>query len=493
MQPPLPPGIVLQKRYSLLKVLGEGGFGRTYLARDQDCYDELCVIKEYNPSIKGTYALEKSKELFVREAQVLYKIEHPRVPKFRATFEQGKRLFLVQDYVEGQTYRSLLDERIRENRAFTQLEVIEFLQQMLPVLAHIHGKGIIHRDISPDNIIRRRSDRLPVLIDFGAVKEVTCLEGTTGLGSRTIQGTTVGKRGYSPPEQLRTGKIYPNSDLYALAVTAIMLMTGKKPQELFYESVMTWRWHQWVPTLDLWMAQLLNKMLSRVPENRYQSAKQVEQVLRSRVGLMGSAVRPPDGTVLYQQLRDRPRPQTGKAYKIKDSKVGDRPGFLRKVQTWMGQGIYASIILFISLGTVVWFRSLPRQSAQPQSASSEKTPRVSSLPASPRTSTTKPITYEIPLDLWSGQKSDRQTIKARQTYRYRIYGETGQLLNVLLDTEKVGITVSGSDLQPINNRAVLEWKGILPADGTYYIEISPIQQMTESEPFVLTVSLMAAE
>ncbi|MGK7905383.1 MAG: serine/threonine protein kinase [Hormoscilla sp.] len=290
MQPPIPDGIILNKRYRIVKVLGAGGFGRTYLAEDTSRYDEKCVLKEYNPNLEETYALEKSQELFEREAQILYKIEHPRIPKFQATFEQGKRLFLAQDYVEGKTYKTLLEERVKENKQFTPAEVVQFLQQMLRVLEHIHSKGIIHRDISPDNIICRQSDRLPVLIDFGAVKET----GTTPLqeSGKSIQGTNVGKHGYSPPEQLQMGKVYHNSDLYSLAATAVVLMTGRKPEELLNKQTMTWRWHQWVPTLELWLAQLLNKMLSPKPDNRYQSAAEVAQELRSRTGgLVGTASR----------------------------------------------------------------------------------------------------------------------------------------------------------------------------------------------------------
>jgi serine/threonine protein kinase len=233
MQPPVQLGTLLQQRYRVTKVLGQGGFGRTYLAQDTGCFDETCVLKEFSPNDRGREALKKSKELFHREAEVLYQINHPQIPKFRANFEEQRRLFLVQEYAEGKTVAKTLSERLKQNHTFTEAEAVEFLQNMLPVLTHIHTMGIIHRDISPDNIIFRDRDRLPVLIDFGVVKAgVTQLEVSTQIH----QGTTVGKAGYAPGEQLQTGEAYANSDLYALAVTVVVMMTGRKPESLIDKS-----------------------------------------------------------------------------------------------------------------------------------------------------------------------------------------------------------------------------------------------------------------
>lgn len=285
MQPPISLGTLLQQRYRVTKILGQGGFGRTYLAQDTGCFDEMCVLKEFSPTDRGRDAMKKSKELFQREAKVLYQINHPQIPKFRANFEEQKRLFLVQEYAEGKTVAKTLSERLKNSTTFNEAEAVKFLQDMLPVLTHIHNMGIIHRDISPDNIIFRDRDKLPVLIDFGVVKAgVTQLEVSTQIH----QGTTVGKAGYAPGEQLQTGEAYANSDLYALAVTVVVMMTGRKPESLIDKSTMTWKWHQWVPTLTPWFAKILNKMLSRVPNSRYQSANEVFQALRSVADLIGT-------------------------------------------------------------------------------------------------------------------------------------------------------------------------------------------------------------
>jgi serine/threonine protein kinase len=237
MQPPLSVGTLLQSRYRLMKILGQGGFGRTYLAADQGRFHEACVIKEFIPITGSPQALEKSKELFQREAQILHQIQHPQIPRFLATFEQDQRFFIVQDFVDGRVYSDLLSERLQQGQKFSEAEVLHFLEQMLPVLAYIHSKGIIHRDIAPDNIILRSSDHLPVLIDFGIVKDLASQAGAA-TDMPSVQGTTVGKLGYAPREQLQTGKSYPSSDLYALAVTTVVLLTARPPQDLVDEMTM---------------------------------------------------------------------------------------------------------------------------------------------------------------------------------------------------------------------------------------------------------------
>jgi serine/threonine protein kinase len=279
MQSPLLSGTLLQNRYYLVEILGRGGFARTYLAQDQDRFDELCVLKELIPSQHNKIMLEKSRELFQREAAILYQIRHPQIPQFRATFEindpDATRLFLVQDYVAGKTYRQLLSDRKAEGLAFSEAEVRELMEQLLPVLDHLHSRGIIHRDISPENLILRQSDRLPVLIDFGVVKEIVNRLNADSL----LQGTAVGKLGFAPIEQLQTGRSYPSSDLYSLAVTAVVLLTGQEPQSLFEDQTASWNWQNFTQVKPEF-AQVLNQMLDYRPGDRFQSAQEVIQAMQ---------------------------------------------------------------------------------------------------------------------------------------------------------------------------------------------------------------------
>lgn len=276
------PGLILGDRYRIVRQLGQGGFGRTYEAEDINRFNELCVLKEFAPQVQTPYVLQKAEEMFKREAGVLYKLQHPQIPRFRETFRinlDGKGyLFLVQDYVEGQTYQALLDAHKQQGLRFSEIEVTQFLLQLLPVLEYIHSLGVIHRDISPDNLMLRNSDYLPVLIDFGGVKQVAANVASQFESSAAAPATLLGKVGYAPHEQMVSGIVYPHSDLYALAATVLVLLTGKEPQELIDDNTLTWNWQREV-NLSPNLGAVLNKMLSHKISDRYQSAREVLQSL----------------------------------------------------------------------------------------------------------------------------------------------------------------------------------------------------------------------
>ncbi len=284
------PGMVMGGRYRIVRELGHGGFGRTYLAEDLNRFNESCVLKEFAPQVKGTYALQKAEELFEREAGVLYKLQHPQIPKFREMFrvKQGDKglLFLVQDFVVGQTYHALLDARRRQGLRFNEAEVTQLLLQILPVLEYIHSMGVIHRDISPDNLILRSTDNLPVLIDFGGVKQVAATVasqlGELPDGSGTpAYATRLGKVGYAPHEQMQGGIAYPHSDLYALAATVLVLLTGKEPQQLIDPQTLAWNWRREI-SLSPTLGSILDKMLQPRPSDRYTSATEALQALTTQ-------------------------------------------------------------------------------------------------------------------------------------------------------------------------------------------------------------------
>ncbi len=285
----------LAGRYQIQRALGQDSFGRTYLAEDLHRFHELCVLKEFAPQVQGTEALQKAEALFEREAGILYQLQHPQIPRFRelfrATLKDQERLFLVQDYVEGSTYRELLEARILDAAIqppyFSESEIRLLLEQILPVLRYIHGAGVIHRDLSPDNLILRTSDRLPVLIDFGGVKQIaaaatsrykhsaeTRLETGAETGAETLLPTRLGKQGYAPPEQMQQGRVSPQGDLYALAVTALVLITGKRSLDLVDPAGERYPWQQEV-LLSPGLTDILTRMLKPQPSARFPSADDV--------------------------------------------------------------------------------------------------------------------------------------------------------------------------------------------------------------------------
>ena len=547
MEPPIPSGTVLQNRYLLISVLGQGGFGRTYLAEDQGRFNEACALKELIPPQAGEFALEKSKELFQREASTLYQIKHPQVPQFRATFAQDGRLFLVQDYVEGKTYRELLNERkaqtvIQPSSAslgspgqsnagvFSESEVRQLLLQLLPVLEHIHSKGIIHRDITPDNIILRSTDGIPVLIDFGVVKELATRILATNASAPL---TTVGKVGYAPSEQIQTGRAYPSSDLYSLAVTAIVLLTGKEPQALYDDHLQNWNWRRWVNVSEDF-ANILNRMLNYRPGDRYQSAQEVMQVLQSgpstpplpipgpppqradsnvsQVATMAVG-RPPEPNSPPQS----PPPQSpGRGDRV----IPDPSSGSMLDNPWAVVGLGAALALLAGLGSWALVSTLNKQNQNAQvspsptdtvpetpeptateTLSPTPTPTVTpTVTPSPVTSPTprptpspKPTAYSQRLTLSPGQAVSRSgTLTSSSTVTYIIPADQGQRLRASLASEGVLMSILGPDENPVNNQAnrVTQWQGRLPFTGDYTVRLSPVKGLQRSD-YRVSLSLLA--
>jgi len=268
------PGTLINNRYLIQKTLGRGGFGRTYLALDNQRFNEPCVLKEFLPDTQSPSVINKSKELFEREAKVLYQIKHQQIPQFLALLTHNQQLFIVQEYINGKTYLQILDDRLSSTgKPFSEAEVREWLLDMLPVLEYIHGCNIIHRDISLENVMLPNNQSKPVLIDFGVVKQKFTQIFSSSSSQSFKQGSVVGKIGYSPPEQLRLGHCYPSSDMYALAVSVLILLTGKMPHLLIDDSL-NWNWQSHVNVSNS-LANILNKMLAPVPSERYQSATEI--------------------------------------------------------------------------------------------------------------------------------------------------------------------------------------------------------------------------
>jgi serine/threonine protein kinase len=279
----LTPGNILGNRYEIVRELGRGGFGRSYLAIDRNKFSEKCVLKEFAPQVHGQAELAKAKELFEREAGVLYKLQHPQIPAFRELLRvnlgEQESLLLIQDYIEGETYLQRLNQRIKQQQVFSESEVIALFYDLLPVLDYIHKLGVIHRDISPDNIIYRDRDKLPVLIDFGGVKEIAT---TIVAQYSTVKiSTRIGKQGYAPDEQMIRGKVSPSSDLYSLGATALTLLTGKDASTIYNPAETNWEWRKYL-NISPEFGAIIDRLLQYNPQHRYQSVAEVLAVLPAR-------------------------------------------------------------------------------------------------------------------------------------------------------------------------------------------------------------------
>jgi serine/threonine protein kinase, bacterial len=396
-------GVLLGDRYRITAEIGQGGFGRTYLCEDVNRFRELCVLKEFAPQVQGTAFLTKAQELFEREAGVMYRLQHPQIPMFREMFRvnQGdvSKLFLVQDYVAGENYQKLLRQKLQQGKTFTEAEVTQFLTQILPVLGYIHSLGVIHRDISPDNLIQRHSDGLPMLIDFGGVKQVA-VNATTqyvpGSVNHNDVYTRLGKVGYAPNEQMQRGVVFPHSDLYALAATTLVLLTGKEPPDLIDPQNFTWNWREHI-SLSHDLGKILDQMLELRPNDRFQSAQDVLAALQSanlvKLPIPSVApVKPPIvldpksqfATVAVIPQHQEQLPQT-------TAVTPPEPRFLAILgKTWI---TIASIVGAIGLGWVVASMTAKRPQPEP---SRTITITTSSTPASSPVGKASPLENPTP-------------------------------------------------------------------------------------------------
>ncbi|WP_193197347.1 CHASE2 domain-containing protein [Nostoc sp. MG11] len=263
---------LLSGRYKISKILGAGGFGRVYLAKDhQRPGNPTCVIKKLMPARQDTKFLQVARRLFNTEAEILEVLgRHDQIPELLAYFEDNQEFYLVEEYIQGHT---LSEELPPVQDVKNELFVIDMLIGVLEILAFIHQHRVIHRDIKPTNIIRRTQDNRLVLIDFGAVKLMQPPSEQTELAT-----VAIGTRGYTPPEQF-AGHPRLCSDIYALGMIGIQAITGIPPQELQPDpetgNVM-WRQAQ----ISEELAAILDKMVCYHFSDRYQSATAVLQDLK---------------------------------------------------------------------------------------------------------------------------------------------------------------------------------------------------------------------
>lgn len=363
------PNNLLGGRYRIIRELGRGGFGHTYLAEDTNRFNELCVLKEFFPQVNDNASLQKAKQLFEREADVLYQLNHPQIPNFREllrvqTYGQG-RLFLVQDYVEGPTYQEILETRLRSGNRFSEPEVLQMLQQILPVFDYIHGIGVVHRDVAPDNLIQRNRDGLPVLIDFGGVKQLaTVVQQQVGVN---VVPTRLGKVGYAPEEQLAVGQVSFTADLYALAVTTLVLLTGEGPDALYDRYNKQWHWQQYV-SLSPRLVAVLSRMLAPQVGDRYSSALAVERALSAPDTYTVPFPRSPDTSATHETNYSKhieptvavaPGRRTNPPSTIATSSASTPKPFKKRAGAAHGcwQALFGLLLLIGSIGLVWWIAS----------------------------------------------------------------------------------------------------------------------------------------
>ncbi len=296
-------GTTLGGRYQIIQPLGGGGFAKTYLAEDRQLPDRhQCVVKQLKPQATDPTTLQIARRLFETEAQVLYRLgHHDQIPQLFAFFEEDQEFYLVQEFIEGHdlsqeltansaiaptqppntpvTHSSLTQvSPLLQKGRFNEAEVIILLEEILTILDFVHRQNVIHRDISPRNLIRRKKDQQLVLIDFGAVKQIT----TQMLKTPTVSHYSVGigTPGYMPSEQAR-GNPKPSSDVYAVGMIAIQALTGIPPHQLptdpNTEEIL---WQNYIIVTPE-LTEILNKMVRYDFRERYISATEALAAIKT--------------------------------------------------------------------------------------------------------------------------------------------------------------------------------------------------------------------
>ncbi|WP_204152321.1 CHASE2 domain-containing protein [Leptolyngbya sp. CCY15150] len=334
-------------RYKIIRLLGSGGFGRTYLAQDiQQSEPFYCVIKHFQPISQDERTLSVARRLFETEARILERLgQHEQIPRLIDFFEENQEFYIIEDFVDG---HALSDEFSRDN-CLDEGQVIEFLRDVLQILAFVHESRVIHRDIKPGNLIRRPDGQI-VLIDFGAVKEL----GTQLLGGEKSGNTqfTVGicTHGYTPGEQL-AGSPRFSSDIYALGMTAIQALTGQQPTELPVDpdtSQILWKD---VVRVSPGLSLILDRMVRYEFRTRFQSATDVLRALDKLSELPTNITEVPPSMLLPESMLRLPLNA--------DARPG--PGWRGQLRSGFGVAIAASVAIasgVIGLQSLGWLEPL---------------------------------------------------------------------------------------------------------------------------------------
>ncbi|MDZ8033700.1 protein kinase domain-containing protein [Nostoc sp. DedSLP04] len=379
---------LLNNRYQVIQVIGAGGFGETFLAEDVHMPSRRrCVIKQLKPITNNdpqTYQLIQQR--FEREAATLEYLGESshQIPKLYAYFSENGQFYLVQEWIHGQTLTKIVEAKGFES----ETAVRQILLSLLSVLDYVHSKGIIHRDIKPDNIILRSVDNEPVLIDFGAVKEtIRSVVNSPGYPTRSL---VIGTPGYMPSEQAVGRPVYA-TDIYSLGLTAIYLLTGKHPQELVTDlKTGEILWQQHVPNVSAQLAAVLNQAIKPHAGDRYSTASKMLYALQSASNIPTELTANPSRvsfspTASTRQTQPLYSPQNNSA--IPES---SNPGNWQKPAVIVGSLLIGGLIGAVAIPSII------RQQQPETTIGTNPTPSPESFPTSastepPVSSQTSPV------------------------------------------------------------------------------------------------------
>ncbi|MEH2412203.1 protein kinase domain-containing protein [Nostoc sp.] len=380
---------LLNNRYQVIQVIGAGGFGETFLAEDVHMPSRRrCVIKQLKPITNNdpqTYQLIQQR--FEREAATLEYLGESshQIPKLYAYFSENGQFYLVQEWIHGQTLTKIVEAKGFES----ETAVWQILLSLLSVLDYVHSKGIIHRDIKPDNIILRSVDGQPVLIDFGAVKEtIRSVVNSPGHPTRSV---VIGTPGYMPSEQAVGRPVYA-TDIYSLGLTAIYLLTGKYPQELLTDlKTGEILWQQHAPNVSSQFAAVLNQAIKPQAGDRYSTANKMLYALQSTSHIPPKSTETNSTslsptTISTRQTQPLYSPQNNSAIAPSSSR-----GNWQKPVVIVGSLVVGGLVGAIAISSITRQQQPETTIATSPTPSPESLPPTSASPEPPVSSQTSPV------------------------------------------------------------------------------------------------------
>ncbi len=385
---------LLAHRYRVIRTLGEGGFGITYLAADTQMPSQRqCVVKQLKPIQDNSQIYQLVQERFQREAAILERLgeKNDQIPRLYAYFAEEHQFYLVEEWIEGETLTQKMESL--QGGVFEEGMVRQVLLDVLPILDFVHQNQIVHRDIKPDNILLRQGDQKPVLIDFGAVKEtMNTVVTAPGQTSRSI---VVGTPGFMPSEQMAGHPVFA-SDLYGLGLTAVYLLTGKMPQQLEADPrTGSFLWRSYAPGISASLAGVIDQAIKMAPHERFQTAQ-------AMLNALSPAMDPLDPRLAPTVVPATPSPQPVSAARS----GGQVPSSTPTIQLdyapdsqnlapsdggnrykWIGGGVIGVVLVLVGF----WVGNLNNQSSV-----QTQTTNASPLASPPETPTTPPQTASPP-------------------------------------------------------------------------------------------------
>jgi serine/threonine-protein kinase len=515
------PAKVLDGRYKLIKQIGAGGFGHTFIARDmRRPGSPPCVVKQLKPASDDPNFIREARRLFNTEAETLEKLgNHDQIPQLLAYFEEDKQFFLVQEFVEGRSLHDELKAALPEvsdldtesqDRLFAELEnidaptrdkqlaeveVIKILKDVLDVLEFVHSEGVIHRDIKPDNLIRRKKDQKIVLIDFGAVKAVQdantqLVANEKGESRFTV---TIGTPGYMPSEQCAGRPTY-NSDIYALGMVAIKALTGYGATDLPTDPAtgeLVWRDKARVSN---GLAMVLTRMVRYHYTQRYQSVREVNQgittfatmteverqattskIVRSTIltGTENSAISnvPTSYQSSSQTRRSVPAPS-----------ASSNSGVLF---------LFGGLLAVVAVIAAFALPSMMRNNQPSVIVSNQPIPvKPISTDASPiPTPTNNAVNQVLTLEPNKDPLTVPNKMVGDATHTYTVQVKSGQLLSTAIIGNGLLLTILNAQGIPLSNAVnVVNADVPIPSDGAYVVQLKGLGGTTEI-PYQLKFSL----